>query len=186
MRFLQFGLAVVFVLTFDPATARAQRAVYLVRHAEKDGDALTPTGKSQAIRLACLLRDSGVNVIYTSQFKRTAQTAEPLRVLFASMGFDLPVKKVAIPDALMVDPDNQALLDDYARDFLTKLRNEHPDEIVLIIGHDNTIPALIRGLGHKPAVTIHSNDFDRLFIVTPRVAGDPRPPGFFQIRHYDD
>ena len=60
----------------------AQRAIVVVRHAEKiddtDNAILSPTGQAQAKRLAHVLKDLGISTIYTTQFKRTIQTATPL------------------------------------------------------------------------------------------------------------
>lgn len=180
------GLTVTIALTLGATTARAQKAVYLVRHAEKDGDALTATGKAQAARLASLLKESGVSVVYRTQAKRTEMTAAPLKALLASQGIVLVVEHADLPDALLQDAENLILLDDYARAIVARIRKDHRNDIVLIVGHSNTIPALIRALGHKPAVAIDEMDFDRLFQVIPRSDGDARPPGFFQLRHYAD
>ena len=59
-----------------------QRTVVVVRHADKiddtDDAVLSPTGEDQAKRLAHVLKDVGIRAIYTTQFKRTIQTAAPL------------------------------------------------------------------------------------------------------------
>jgi phosphohistidine phosphatase SixA len=177
-------LAVSLGLALGPGPARAQKAVYLARHAEKDGDALTATGKAQAARLASLLKDAGVSVAYRTQAERTGLTAAPLKALLAMQGSDLAVDHADLPDALLNEPDNTSAQDDYARSVLAKIRTDHPNDIVLIIGHTNTVPALIRALGYKSAITIAENEFDRLFLLIPRSDGDTRPPGFFQLRYF--
>jgi broad specificity phosphatase PhoE len=59
-----------------------QRTIVVVRHADKidntDDAVLSPTGEAQAKRLAHALKDLGISAIYTTQFKRTVQTATPL------------------------------------------------------------------------------------------------------------
>src|SRR4030095_10522417 len=59
-----------------------QRTVVVVRHADKiddtDDAVLSPTGEAQAKSLAHVLKDLGISAIYTTQFKRTIQTAAPL------------------------------------------------------------------------------------------------------------
>ncbi len=60
----------------------AQTSIFIVRHAEKadatkDTD-LSEAGRSRADILAKTLRDAGITAIYTSEFKRTQETAAPL------------------------------------------------------------------------------------------------------------
>lgn len=70
------------VFATDFSTVYAQRAVLLVRHADRlDASEDTPlwtAGEARAQLLARLLKDAGVTAIYTSQFQRTIKTAEPL------------------------------------------------------------------------------------------------------------
>src|SRR5258706_16461479 len=58
------------------------RRVFLVRHAERiaDGEdpALTAVGEARAQALATTLRESGITVIITTQWRRTRDTAKPL------------------------------------------------------------------------------------------------------------
>jgi broad specificity phosphatase PhoE len=60
----------------------AQSTVFIVRHAEKADDSkdadLSEAGRARAEALANMLRDSKISVIYTTEFKRTQQTAAPL------------------------------------------------------------------------------------------------------------
>jgi hypothetical protein len=44
---------------------------------------------------------------------------------------------------------------------------------ILVVGHSNTVPALLRALHVDAAVAIGDNDFDNLFIVIPRKEGRP-------------
>ena len=60
----------------------------------------------------------------------------------------------------------------------------HSGEIVLIVGHDNTVPAVIKALNYPLPVTIGSTEFDRLFQAIPRKNG--QSPALLQIRHYAD
>src|SRR5687768_534547 len=57
--------------------------VVVVRHAEKSTDdpqdpSLSATGQERARLLTSVLKNAGVTSIYTTQYKRTRQTAEPL------------------------------------------------------------------------------------------------------------
>jgi broad specificity phosphatase PhoE len=177
-------LTLTWLTTAGPAPARAQQAVYLVRHAHRTDGALSDIGLAQAAGLACLLKDAGITAIYTSDVPRTAQTAASLKALLAARGIDAKVHCIPLGHALRNAPLDQALQDRYAKTVLEHIRANHPKEIVLVIGHDNTVPAVIGALGHKPRVTIHSSEFDRLFLVTPR--DGQGPPGFLHIQHYFD
>ena len=78
----------VAVLLATPAAA--QQTVFLVRHAERadtspgvsptmaaDPD-LSEAGRARAESLASALKDARITAIYTTEFKRTQQTAAPL------------------------------------------------------------------------------------------------------------
>src|SRR4051812_18913247 len=60
----------------------ASSIVLLVRHAEKAAEGedppLTPAGQQRAVALAGVAADAGVDVIYTTQLRRTRETAQPL------------------------------------------------------------------------------------------------------------
>ncbi len=74
--------------------AAAEQVIFLVRHAEKaaspaaaaqpshsmlgDDPPLSPAGEQRAAKLAAALAQSGITAIYTTEFKRTRQTAAPL------------------------------------------------------------------------------------------------------------
>jgi hypothetical protein len=44
---------------------------------------------------------------------------------------------------------------------------------VLIVGHANTVPDLLKGLGIKDDITIADAEFDNLFVVVRPEAGEP-------------
>ena len=70
--------------------AAAQQSIFVVRHAERadaapgasammDSDPdLSAAGKARAQSLASMLKDAKITAIYTTRYKRTKQTAEPL------------------------------------------------------------------------------------------------------------
>ena len=64
--------------------SEAQQAIFLVRHAETvapratDLRPLSEAGQRRAVLLAKLLKDAGINAIYTSDLERAVKTAEPL------------------------------------------------------------------------------------------------------------
>ena len=123
--------------------------VYLVRHAEKaDGGAdpaLTVQGIARAAVLADLLSDSGITHIYSSDFVRTRDTAEPLA---GRLGLE----------TLIYDPSDLVGM-------ASLLRNTPGRH--LVSGHSNTTPRLVELLGGDPHTAIdEASEYDRLYIVT--------------------
>ncbi len=49
---------------------------------------------------------------------------------------------------------------------VARLRAEHAGGVVLLVGHSNTVPAIIKALG-GPDVTIGDMEYDNLFIFVP-------------------
>lgn len=158
LRTAVLGLAIV---TGAPALAFAQSLVIFVRHAERaDGGAgantsmtgapadplLSAAGEARAARLATMLADSGIKAIYTSEFRRTQDTGKPLA---ARLGFT--VTPVASRDV---------------KDLVSKIRAEHPKDVVLVIGHSNTIPAAIKAFG-GPEVKMADDEYSAIYIVSP-------------------
>lgn len=176
------GLAMV--LASSTTSVFGQRAIYLVRHAEKAGDDLTPKGKMQADQLASLLKDSGITAIYRSQFERTKKTAEPLIQKLKAQGLSLRQESRPLSDDLLKAPEDPALLAEHGKQAVKKLKESSAEDIVFIVGHDVTVPAIIKALGSTVPVKIETTEFDRLFLVVPRSDSDARPPGLLQILHY--
>jgi broad specificity phosphatase PhoE len=142
-----------------PALASAQKLVYIVRHAERaDGGTPAPSmngaadpplsdiGRARAQKLAAMLGASGVTAIYATEFIRTKETAAPLAAA---------LKLVPV---LMSSADSAALV--------ARVKADHPHDIVLIVGHSNSVPAIIKAFG-GPAVTIADDEYDKLFVVVP-------------------
>jgi broad specificity phosphatase PhoE len=144
------------LIGFIPCTARAQSVVFVVRHAERADAGMTSSsndpdlsaaGQARAESLAAILKDARISAIYITEFNRTRQTAAPL------------AKTVGVEPIVMSSKDMPALI------AKVKARSGN----VLIVGHSNTVPEIIRALGGE-AVTVGDSDFDNLFVVT---AGSP-------------
>ena len=130
------------------STAAAQSTIFIVRHAEKaqsggDDPDLSEAGRARAESLANLLKDAGISAIYTSEVKRTQQTAAPL------------AKALHLEPSIVPAKDRGALV--------TKIRSSSGN--VLVVGHSNTIPDLIKALGVAMPINIADNDYDNLFVV---------------------
>ena len=128
--------------------------VYLLRHAEKVGPpyensppdpALTPGGKQRAEQLVHVLADAGVTRIFSTDYRRTTETVEPL-----SRRLGLEVESY----------DPRALAE-----FARLLRSMSGR--VVVSGHSNTTPALVSLLGGESGEPIdEKTEFDRLYVVT--------------------
>jgi broad specificity phosphatase PhoE len=130
------------------ATATAGPTIFFVRHAEKattggDDMDISEVGRARAESLATLLKDAEISAIYTTEFKRTQQTAAPL------------AKVLQLEPAVISSKDRPALV--------TKLQASSGN--VLVVGHGNTIPDLIKTLGISSPINIADNDYDNLFVV---------------------
>lgn len=156
MKLTTFCLLVFLVA---PALCEAQRAVILVRHAEKrynSDDPATPLsdqGDARAQALADLLKDAGITAIYSTRTIRTMRTAAPL------------AKQLGLKVTLADQRDPKELVD--------RIRKEQPNGVVLIVGHANTVPQMLRVLGDTEDVGIPAHEFDNLFVVIPNGSGKP-------------
>ena len=136
--------------------------VFLVRHAEKadaprEDPPLNETGKLRSQALGRMLGQAGVKAIYTSQFLRAKQTAEPLAK-------QLGITAAALPLAL--NPSNPREVSEQSIRTITDKIYERAGEGVLIVGHGNSIPDVIKMLGGDVVPVIDEQKFDDLFIVT--------------------
>jgi phosphohistidine phosphatase SixA len=136
--------------------------VFLVRHAEKEvtppeDPALTEAGKARAQTLAQVLAGAGIKTIYTSQFLRTRQTAEPLAKQLGIETTTLAVK---------MDSRNPRLVADESFSEVVSKTLERAGETILIVGHSNTLAEIIKRLGGDRVPSVDDKEFDDLFVVT--------------------
>ena len=130
------------------AAAEASPIVFLVRHAEKaatggnDPD-LSTAGQERAEALARMLKDAEITAIFTTEFKRTRETAAPT-------GKATKISPTVIPAS-----DIPALVE--------KLRGLKGN--ALVVAHGNTIPDLVKALGIATPVNVRENDYSELFFI---------------------
>ena len=137
-----------FLLAFASLVS-AQPLVVIVRHAEKAANGgndpeLSPDGQARADALASMLKDSGITAIFTSEFKRTQETAAPT------------AKSIGITPTIVPAKETATLV--------SKLHELHGN--ALVIGHGNTIPDLVKALGIDTPVNISEDDYTEFFVVT--------------------
>ncbi|HEY0728141.1 MAG TPA: phosphoglycerate mutase family protein [Pyrinomonadaceae bacterium] len=149
-------------LAFAQQTTQPVTTVFLIRHAERADEPrqdppLTEKGVARAEALARLLSNAGVKAIYTSQFARTKLTAEPLAK-------QLGVTPTAL--SLKISPSNpRAIADESTKETVDKILS-HAGGSVLVVGHSNSIPDVIKMLGGDVVPTIDEKKFDDFFVVT--------------------
>ena len=142
------ALAVVFWFCIPISIACAEPMVVIVRHAEKadnsqDAD-LSPAGRQRAETLERILKDANITAIFTSEFKRTQQTAAPT------------ARATGITPTVVPGKDFAALV--------SKLREVKGN--ALVVGHGNTIPEILKALGIDTPVQIADADYSEIFVVT--------------------
>ena len=138
------------------------KTVFLIRHAEREDEPrqdppLKKEGVARAQELARLLASAGIKAIYTSQFARTKQTAEPLAT---KLGLTLA------SISLKSNPANPRQIAEESTSEVVNKIMERTGENVLVVGHSNSIPDVIKMLGGDVVPTIDERKFDDLFIVT--------------------
>lgn len=112
----------------------------------------TPSGPSCCFGL---LQDAGVTAIYTSDRKRTQQTAEPLA------------------KALGITPTTVAAQGRLVEATLSLIREREKSAIVVIVSHGDTVPGFLKALGHPGQITIGPREHDDIFVTVPASGGPP-------------
>ncbi len=142
------------------AAADHPQIVVLVRHAEKAnapaGDVtLSDTGQARAEELAMALAEARVDTIVTTQFRRTRDTAAPL-------GHALKITPIVV----QAGADTAS----HARAVAAAVRAGGGS--VLVVGHSNTVPAIIAALGGPAMSELCENEYANLFTLA-LVPGQP-------------
>jgi broad specificity phosphatase PhoE len=129
---------------FVPAQAFSAVTVFLTRHAERagggDDDSLSPAGRERADLLARMLSDAGIQKVFVSEYKRTQETAAPI------------ARKLNLAPEVTKTP----------ADAVRALKTG----VVLVVGHSNTLPEIIKALGGPAVPKIDDAEFDNLYILT--------------------
>ena len=136
--------------------SQATTTVIFVRHAEKaaqpaDDPGLSPAGQRRVAELTRQLRDAdviaGIDAVYSTPFRRTEETARPI-----AEALELPINTY---DAA----DTEAIMEHIVK--------EHKGKIILVVGHSNTLPLLMAGMGASKRVPpIAENEYDNIYLVS--------------------
>jgi broad specificity phosphatase PhoE len=143
----------------------ATTTIIVVRHAEKGTDdprdpSLTAAGQQRALALSSVLKDAGVTAIYTTQYKRNRQTAEPLA----------RQNGISITERPISGANTATYAQDLAREILTNSLGKG----VLVVGHSNTVPDIVKALSGITVPPITDPEYDHIFITTIPGSGSPR------------
>ncbi len=156
--------------TATPAYGQETTIVYLLRHAEPQYPApadaprdpfLNKAGWARAARLAEVLQDAGIDRILSTDLRRTRSTATPLA---ERLGLEIEI------------------YDPYRLEALATDLKQSPG-VILVSGHSNTTPELVRRLGGDPGAPIdEATEFDRLYTVIL----EPNRPVVTLFHHYGE
>lgn len=134
--------------------------IVVVRHAEKaalpPGDpALSPAGEHRARALADRLAATPLAAVYVTSYQRTQLTAAPTA---RAHGLAVTVRPA----------------DESAQSLALLLRQSHAGQTVLVVGHSNTVPALVHELTGIEVAPIDDADYSRQFTITLSALEPPR------------
>jgi phosphohistidine phosphatase SixA len=136
-------------MLFFSSLCCAENTIYLVRHAEKittkdvKDPELTAIGEFRALNIAKQLSEVGITKIFSTKYKRTIQTAQPLADY---LGLEIE----------HYDPRHLS-------EFADKIKNMQGN--FLIVGHSNTTPQLTQLISSKEVNPIHEGEYDNLYQV---------------------
>ena len=124
--------------------------VILIRHAERvvtpgnNNPPLSAAGKARAQLLLHVLSRAEVSAIYTSEFIRTKETAQPLAEALGLSPIEATNEQAIKTDILL----------------------NHAGKTVLVVGHTNTVPKVIQLFGDNSGHEIADEEFDNMFVAT--------------------
>jgi phosphohistidine phosphatase SixA len=138
--------------------------VYVVRHAEKGegpDPELSASGRRRALALPAALELDSLRAIYSTATRRTRQTAAPVAAV------------TGLAVTRMPPTDYSGLLERV---------QSHAGEAVLVVGHSNTVPAMLAALGVEEPLSLDDEAYGDLFVVTVPAQG----PATVEKRRFGD
>lgn len=153
--------------------AEAPTVVMVLRHAEKapapaDDPPLSAAGARRAELLADALADAPVAAIYSTQFRRTRDTVQPLAT---RLGVPVTVREASESNAAA-----------YPAALAAEVLAAHRADTLLVVGHSNTVPAIVEAIGAPRPPPIDESEYGALFTVTVPPSG----PASVAVGRYGD
>lgn len=164
--------ALLAALVLPWATVSAQPAtVILVRHAEKaaqpaNDPGLRPEGVQRATDLATALAGTRVTSVITTQLLRTQLTAKAFTDALGK-------PPIVVPASSPVPPHAEAVA--------AAVRARPAGDVVLVVGHSNTIPAILAALGGPKLPDLCDAQYGSLFVLEFPASGGP--PRFIRAKY---
>lgn len=162
-RLARFALIAAALLAAAPAAAQDSTVVILVRHAERAALAgnndppLTEAGEARARALAQALEGRQVHAVIATERQRTQLTARPLA------------------QARGLTPEIVSLQSGRAHvDSVAAAVRRHAGHTVLVVGHSNTVPGIIRALGGPRMPDLCDGEYSNLYVLVLKPAAQPR------------
>jgi phosphohistidine phosphatase SixA len=164
-------------------SADAPALTVLVRHADRDAGfdpPLNAAGTKRAEDLAAALHDTRFSAIIATDFIRTGDTAGPIARALGIVAEPVP-RKNRLRD--QPPPPQEPQL--HVNEIEAAVR-KHAGEVVLVVNHSDTLPAIIARLGGPQIGAICDSIYDNLFVLVPTMGkmqfvhsryGAPTPPG---------
>lgn len=131
--------------------------IILFRHAEKLDEAnnadpgLSEKGKERAQNYADMFKEETIGSVYATPYKRTKQTLESLAA------------------------DQNLIIKEYPpldENAFASIFKEHEGEIIVICGHSNTVPALLRYFAPlESPINLDEDEYDKVFIISKAPSG---------------
>ena len=146
---MKYAYLLLTLLLMNISSAQETTTIYLIRHAEKADTSpdteLSETGKERAQKWKTYLNDKNIEAIYSTPYKRTTATAEPM----------------AIARGINITSYNPAEMD------LKAIAEKHKGKGILIVGHSNTLPKYVNKLLRENQYPdIDESEFGSVYIVT--------------------
>ena len=161
MRFV-LALTLAVLGTASSAFSQSATVVLVVRHAERapgSGDPpISDIGRERAAALAEIGKVTGVSAIVTTQLQRTRQTAAPLAEA-------LKITPVVVP--------TQTDLARHAAEVAAAVRQQ-AGKTILVVGHSNTVPAIVAALGGPKLADLCEPEYDSLVTLILDAGGSVR------------
>ncbi|MDT8394568.1 MAG: phosphoglycerate mutase family protein [Bacteroidales bacterium] len=141
-------VALVYVYFF--CNVISEHTIVIVRHAEKESltspnPHLSAEGQIRAQELKRVLADIPFDAIFVTEYYRTHETADPLANYLGIVPIEFPANNTA--------------------DLYNEVKNNYRNKKVLIVGHSNTIPALIGMFQAEPVIQVSENEYDNIFVI---------------------
>ena len=140
-------LALPFAVTADTTTIDTGTVLVITRHAEKlsgDDPGLSAEGQARARKLARMFAGTPVKALLGTKYSRTRETLAPL-----AEQAKIEIEEYAPQDA----------------DAIRAALQHEGNGVVVVAGHSNTVPALLRQLG-VDVPDIREDEYGNLYVVS--------------------